>query len=148
MKKILLLMTFLSLVSYCYGQCSDGTRELVDSIKMSIPYPKFNIGDTVYIACINNPAVGINQLTEKDIDVYKVRIVEMCVINGHLWGTEGNISGLFIEGSETMEWNYQYLDTTIKNPRYGDFSKKIFPESRFAKTSKEAIQILKKSCKE
>ena len=80
MKKVLFLLA-ISLPIICHAQCNQKTKEQVDSLKTSIPYPKFNIDDILYIAFINDPNVGTNNVTEKDINVKKVRIYNMRAYN-------------------------------------------------------------------
>lgn len=151
MKKIILVTTFFISSFSCYSQSTEHTKQLVDSIRISIPYPKYNINDIVYIAFIKNPKADVRFLTDKDIEVVKARIVEMCVVNGNIWGTDGDISGLFIGEygrTEKTWWMYQYVDATIEHPLYGDFSNKLYPEERFKRTPEEAVLLLKKDFKE
>lgn len=88
------------------------TKEQTDSLKTSIPYPKFNIGDILYIAFINDPDVGTNNITEEDIDIKKVRIVTMTAYNS----IEGpQFSYVFsLRGAFPVKWQYQFIDVRIK----------------------------------
>lgn len=76
-----ILLIFIFSALYTNAQCNEKTKEQTDSLKTSIPYPKFNIGDILYIAFINDPDVGTNNITEEDIDIKKVRIVTMTAYN-------------------------------------------------------------------
>ena len=74
MKKFLFLLLVLSLPLSTYAQCNEKTKTMVEELKKSITYPKYNIGDTLYIAFINNVDADINSLSDKDIDVNRVVI--------------------------------------------------------------------------
>lgn len=51
MEKLLFaVVAVISLV--CSAQTSNETKTSVDALKSSIPYPKYNIGDTLFIAFI------------------------------------------------------------------------------------------------
>ena len=65
-----LILFFIPL--FANGQCNEKTKELVDSLKSSIPYPKFNIDDVLYIAFINDPNVSTDNITDEDIDVVSI----------------------------------------------------------------------------
>lgn len=140
MKKVLFILV-MSLPIICHAQCNEKTKEQVDSLKTSIPYPKFNIDDILYIAFINDPNVGTNNVTEKDIDVKKVRIYNMRAYNS-IEGPESSYV-LSLIGAYSIEWQYQYIDTRIKAPKYKDVSG-FYSEDRFSTTAIGARQILMK----
>lgn len=140
MKKVLFLLAF-ALPIICHAQCNEDTKKQVDSLKTSIPYPKFNIDDVLYIAFINDPNVGTNNVTEKDIDVKKVRIYNMRAYNS-IEGSESSYV-LSLIGAYPVEWEYQFIDTRIKAPKYKDVSD-FYSEDRFSTTAIGAKQILMK----
>lgn len=135
MRKICLILFFIPL--FVNAQFNEKTKGLVDSLKSSIPYPKFNIDDVLYIAFINDPNVGTNNVTEKDIDVMKVRIVNMRACND-IAGPEYSYV-LSISGAFPVKWQYQFLDTSIQSPKYRDYSD-FYSEDRFSTTVIEAKQ--------
>lgn len=136
---ILLLFTFSAF--YANAQCNEDTKKQVDSLKTSIPYPKFNIDDVLYIAFINDPNVSTNNVTEKDIDVKKVRIYNMSAYNS-IEGSESSYV-LSLRGTYPVEWQYQFIDIRIENPKYKDVSG-FYSEDRFSTTAMGAKQILMK----
>lgn len=140
MKKLLFILV-IALPIICHAQCNEETKKQLDSLKASIPYPKFNIDDVLYIAFINNPNVGTNNVTEKDIDVKKVRIYNMSAYNS-IEGPESNYV-LSLRGTYPVEWQYQFIDTRIENPKYKDVSG-FYSEDRFSTTAIGAKQILMK----
>lgn len=140
MKKILFLLAFV-LPIICYAQCNEETKKQLNSLKASIPYPKFNIDDILYIAFINDPNVGTNNVTEKDIDVKRVRIYNMSAYNS-IEGSESSCV-FSLRGTYPVEWQYQFIDTRIKAPKYKDVSD-FYSEDRFSTTAIGAKQILMK----
>lgn len=140
MKKVLFILA-IALPIICHAQCNEETKKQLDSLKASIPYPKFNIDDVLYIAFINDPNVGTNNVTEKDIDVKKVRIYNMSAYNS-IEGTESSYV-LSLSGTYPVEWQYQFIDTRIENPKYKDVSG-FYSEDRFSTTAIGAKQILMK----
>ena len=142
--KNLLFMLAIILPIICNAQCNEKTKEQVDSLKSLIPYPKFNIGDILYIAFINDPDNGTNNVTEKDIDVKKVRIYNMRAYNS-IEGSELSYM-LSLKGTFPVEWQYQFIDVRIKNPKYKDCSD-FHDEDRFSTTPIGAKQTLMDNCK-
>jgi len=142
MKKALFLLAF-ALPIICHAQCNEKTKEQVDSLKTSIPYPKFNIDDVLYIAFINDPEVGTNDITEKDIDVKKVRICQMRAYNSIEGPKFSNV--LSLRGAFPVEWQYQFIDVLIKKPKYRDRSD-FHNENQFATTPIGAKQALMEIC--
>lgn len=140
MKKVLFILV-IALPIICHAQCNEETKKQLDSLKASIPYPKFNIDDVLYIAFINDPNVGTNNVTEKDIDVKKVRIYNMSAYNS-IEGSESSYV-LSLRGTYPVEWQYQFIDTRIENPKYKDVSD-FYSEDRFSTTAIGAKQILMK----
>lgn len=142
-----IIMAFL-LPFAAYAECHEETKAKVDSLKAAIPYPKLNINDNAYIAFINDPNIGTNNFTDKDIIIIKVKIVDMMLFNSI--GGPNYTEGLYLESSPStfsVKWKYQYIDPSIKNPKYGDRSG-FYSEERFQKTPNEAKIELKKSLKE
>ncbi|WP_368107200.1 MULTISPECIES: hypothetical protein [Bacteroides] len=140
MKKVLFILA-MALPIICHAQCNEKTKEQLDSLKSSIPYPKFNIDDVLYIAFINDPNVGTINVTEKDINVKKVRIYNMSAYNS-IEGSESSYV-LSLRGTYPVEWQYQFIDTQIENPKYKDVSD-FYSEDRFSTTAIGAKQILMK----
>lgn len=140
MKNILFVILFL-IPLLANAQCNEKTKKQLDSLKSSIPYPKFNIDDVLYIAFINDPNVSTNNVTEKDIDVKKVRIYNMSAYNS----IEGSESShvLSLRGTYPVEWQYQFIDIRIENPKYKDVSG-FYSEDRFSTTAMGAKQTLMK----
>lgn len=148
MKKIIVLIfSFVLLTSISFAECNENTKAKVDYIKSTIPYPKWNMGDIAYIAFINDPSIGTDNFTDRDIMVLRVKIVGMKLYNS-IGGTDF-ADGLYLE--EDIEdfplmWKYQYLDVAIPNPKYRDFSDFI-SEDQFQKTPKDAKLALRRICK-
>lgn len=144
MKRFLLLLfvsTFLINVGYC--QCTDATKEKVENLKNAIPYPKYNIDDVVYIAFIKDPTKATNNFKDEDIVVRKVKIVDMMLYNS-IGGPEYT-DGLYLDSplqEFPIKWKYQFIDTTISNPKYSDRSN-FFDEESFCDTPIEAKKVLK-----
>lgn len=137
MRKICVILFLIPL--FANAQCNEKTKELIDSLKSSIPYPKFNIDDVLYIAFINDPNVDSNNVTEEDVDVTKVRIVNMRAYNS-IEGPQFSYV-LSLIGAFPVKWQYQFIDTSIQSPKYGDYSD-FYSEERFSKTVIEAKQTL------
>lgn len=148
MKRLLLLIfALITINSLLLAECTEDTKAKVDYIKSSIPYPKWNIGDIAYIAFINDPTVGTNNFTERDITVYRVEIVGMKLCNNI--GGPDFADGLYLEGEIKefpIEWKCQYLDTAITNPKYRDFSDFI-SEDQFQRTPEDAKSALRRTCR-
>lgn len=140
-KFFFILLMFALSALYADAQCNEETKNQLDSLKVSIPYPKFNIDDVLYIAFINDPNVGTNNVTEKDIDVKKVRIYNMSAYNS-IEGSESSYV-LSLIGTYPIEWQYQFIDMRIENPKYKDVSG-FYSEDRFSTTAIGAKQILMK----
>lgn len=138
MRKICLVLFLIPL--FANAQCNEKTKQKVDSLKASIPYPNFNIDDILYIAFINNPDVPTDKVTDLDIEVKKVLIVGMRLCNNIACPKFNN--ELSINGSLPIEWEYQFIDTAIKTSKCKDFSD-FYSENRFSKTIAGAKQILK-----
>ena len=136
--KLMFLLLFTFSTFYIKAQCNKATKLKIDSLKAEIPYPKFNIGDTLYIAFITNPSIDIEGVTRNDIEVKKVRIFEMKLYNNI---DPNNHTFFGIEGCLPLEWKYQYFDTQIKSPKYKDRSD-FYDENRFSKTISGAIDVL------
>ncbi len=140
MKNVLFILV-MSLPIICHAQCNEKTKGQVDSLKTSIPYPRFNIDDILYIAFINDPDVGTNNVTEKDICVKKVQIYNMKACNS-IEGPEFS-DVLSLIGTYPVKWQYQFIDTRIKAPKYKDISD-FYSEDRFSTTAIGAKHILMK----
>jgi len=137
--KFFILLIFVFSALYANAQCNEETKKQLDSLKASIPYPKFNIDDVLYIAFINDPNVGTNNVTEKDIDVKKVRIYNMIAYNS-IEGSESSYV-LSLIGDYPVEWQYQFIDIRIENPKYKDVSG-FYSEDRFSTTAMGAKQTI------
>ena len=130
MKKILFAV-FAALSLVCSAQTSKGTEERVNALKSAIPYPKHNIGDTLFIAFINDPDVAVGAVRPADVSVIKVRIVEMMLYN--MFGGKDFRKGVYLDspvGEFPLKWQYQFVDASLSNPKYGDGSE-FYDENRF-----------------
>lgn len=141
MKKTFLILFLIPL--FANAQCNEKTKEQLDSLKSSIPYPKFNIDDVLYIAFIKDPEVGTNNITEEDIDIKKVRIVNMRAYNS-IEGPQFSYV-LSLKGSFLVKWEYQFIDVRIKNPKYKNCSD-FHNEHQFSTTPTGAKQALMEIC--
>lgn len=139
--KFLILLIFVFSALYADAQCNEETKKQVDSLKASMPYPKFNVDDILYIAFINNPDVGTNNITEKDIDVKKVKIFDMRACNNIAGANSDYV--LSLRGTYPIEWQYQFIDIRIEKTKYKDVSG-FHSEDRFSTTPTGAKQILMK----
>ena len=139
MKYFIPVIVFIFHAIYVSAQCNDKTKEQVNQLKSSIPYPKFNINDTLYIAFINNKDIGINEVTGKDMEVKRVKIINMKIYNDLEIQNSNPI--LSLRGSLPAEWQYQFVDILIKSPKIKDCST-FYSEDRFSTSiigAKEAI---------
>ena len=118
------------------------TKSRVDALKTAIPYPKFNLGDTLYIVFINDPEVATDRVRTQDVDVLKVRIVNMSLVSS-TYGYNYAEGLLLMDSLDEFppRWKYQYLDTSLPNPKYGDRSD-FYDEERFFRDASSAISSL------
>lgn len=141
MEKLLFaVVAVISLV--CSAQTSNETKTSVDALKPSIPYPKYNIGDTLFIAFINDPEVAADAARSADVSVSKVRIVEMMLYN--TFGGKDYHKGVFLNSPVEefpLKWQYQFLDVSLQNPKYGDRSE-FQDEDRFFSNPEDAASSL------
>lgn len=141
MEKLLFaVVAVISLV--CSAQTSNETKTSVDALKSSIPYPKYNIGDTLFIAFINDPEVAADAARSADVSVSKVRIVEMMLYN--TFGGKDYHKGVFLNSHVEefpLKWQYQFLDVSLQNPKYGDRSE-FQDEDRFFSNPEDAASSL------
>lgn len=129
MKYLILIIISAFQALYVNAQCNEKTKEQVDFLKVSIPYPKFNINDTLYIAFINCTEIGTNKIKEKDIEVAKVKIINMKICNDVEIPESNPI--FCLGGTLPVEWKYQFIDARIKSPKIKDCSK-FYSEDRFS----------------
>lgn len=114
----------------------------VNILKASIPYPKYNIGDTLFIAFINDPNVSTDAIRPSDVIVIKARIVEAMLCNT-IGGPDFHF-GVYLSspvGDFPLKWRYQFVDTSIQNPKYRDFSA-FQDEDRFFTNPEDAVLSL------
>ena len=141
MEKLLFaVVAVISLV--CSAQTSNETKTSVDALKSSIPYPTYNIGDTRVIAFINDPEVAADAARSADVSVSKVRIVEMMLYN--TFGGKDYHKGVFLNSPVEefpLKWQYQFLDVSLQNPKYGDRSE-FQDEDRFFSNPEDAASSL------
>ena len=79
------------------------------------------------------------KITEKDIEVVEVKIINMKICNDV--GIPGSDPIFCLKGTLPVEWKYQFIDTRIKSPKIKDCSK-FYSEDRFSTSiigAKEAI---------
>ncbi len=135
MKKLALSLFVLSAALVSFAQTSvpsEMTKARVDAFKAAIPYPKFNIGDTLYIAFIRDPEVATSRVRSQDIDVMQVRISNMMLYTSGFGYKFAD--GAFLEDSleeYPPVWRYQFYNCSIQNPKYGDRSP-FYAEEQFA----------------
>lgn len=141
MKKYLFAV-FAALSLVCSAQTSKETEERVNALKSAIPYPKHNIGDTLFIAFINDSDVAVGAVRPADVSVIKVRIVEMMLYN--TFGGKDYHKGVFLNSPAEefpFKWQYQFLDASLSNPKYGDRSE-FQDEDRFFSNPEDAAASL------
>lgn len=137
-----------SIIGFAQTVPSEKTKARVDAFKAAIPYPKFNIGDTLYIAFINDPELAISCVRPQDVDVLKVRISNMMLYTSGFGYKFAD--GAFLEDSleeYPPVWRYQFYDCIIPNPKYGDRSP-FYPEEQFATSPEAAKSILFENLKD
>lgn len=145
MKKFALSLLVLSAAIVGFAQTSvlsKTTKARVDAFKAAIPYPKFNIGDTLYIAFIHDPEVATDRVRPQDVDVLQVRISNMMLYTSGFGYKFAD--GAFLEDSldeYPPVWRYQFYDCSIQNPKYGDRSP-FYAEEQFATSPEIAIASL------
>lgn len=135
----------LTVFLWSHADCNKYTKTKVDDIKSAITYPTWSIDDIVYIAFIRDARVSTSHVADKDIVVKKVRIVDMMMYNSI--GGPNYIEGLYISMpiiDFPIKWKYQFIDTSIQNPRYGDRSD-FYNEEMFQKTPELAKKALRES---
>lgn len=141
MKKIFFVF-FVTLFLVGRAQTYKETRERVDALKSAIPYPKYNIGDTLFIAFINDPEIAVGAVRPTDVSVYKVRIVEMMLYN--MFGGKDYRNGVYLDfpvEEFPLKWQYQFFDVSLPNPKYEDRSE-FQDEDRFFPNPEDAISSL------
>lgn len=141
MKKLALSLFVLSAALVGFAQTSvraNETKARVDAMKSAIPYPKFNLGDTLYIAFIKDPETATNRVRLQEVEVREVRVANMMLLSsafGYKYA-----EGLYLEDSLDEfppRWKYQFYDTSNPNPRYGDRSA-FYDEDRFFSSPADA----------
>lgn len=140
--KRFIFVAFAVLSFVCFAQTSKETVSNVNMLKASIPYPKYNIGDTLYIAFVNDPNVSTDAIHPSDVVVIKARIVEIMLYNT-IGGQDFHLGVYLSTPVERfpLKWQYQFVDTTIQNPKYRDFS--VFQdEDRFFTNPEDAALSL------
>lgn len=141
MKKFALSLFVLSATLVGFAQTSVRAKETkarVDAIKSAIPYPRFNLGDTLYIAFIKDPETATNRVRHQDVDVREIRVVNLMLVSSSFGYKYAE--GLYLEDALDEfppRWKYQFYDTSNPNPRYGDRSA-FFDEDRFFSSPAEA----------
>lgn len=140
--KTMLMAVFTALSLVCSAQTYKDTRVRVDALKSAIPYPKYNIGDTLFISFINDPEVATDKVRATDVFVIKVRIFDMMLYNtiGGKNFQAGVFLGVPIE-EFPLKWKYQFIDTSLPTPKYGDCSD-FYDEDRFFTDPKDAANSL------
>lgn len=144
MKKLLLMLVLACIVLGVRAKNDvSESKAWVDKMKSSIPYPKYNIDDTAYIAFVRHSNVTGQNVKERDIEVFQVKIKDAMLTNGSCFGNSHPAVTIFNAYYEfPLEWHYQYVETSIWEPRVGDYSKEYFEEARFHPTAKQAVEYL------
>ena len=93
--------------------------------------------------CIrDSPEVAADAARSADVSVSKVRIVEMMLYN--TFGGKDYHKGVFLNSPVEefpLKWQYQFLDVSLQNPKYGDRSE-FQDEDRFFSNPEDAASSL------
>lgn len=111
----------------------------MDALKNAIPTPKYEVGDTLYISFIKDPGVDSRFVSSSDLTTRRVVIIDCRLVN-----YEGGVYLSLPVTDFPLSWEYQYIDTAIKNAKYSDRSDFYF-EYRFGATPAEAEQAIIKN---
>lgn len=144
MRKLFLIIFMCVMTAQTFAQCNEKTKAQVDSMKESLTYPKYNIGDILWICFYASDDFSDDKkATYSDLVFYKVRIVDIKPTNG-LDMVDFNDSFLISNSGKKVEWKYQYVDTSIPKPTVGDFSQSYYDEDRLYKTKEECFYNINK----
>ena len=128
---------FSILCALLLGVCvSAQSLDKVEAIKKAIPNPKYEVGDTLYISFIKDSAADSRFIRPSDLTTHRVVVIDCRLAN-----FDGGVYLSLPVADFPLSWEYQYLDTAIKNAKYSNRSD-FFPENRFGITPADAEQTL------
>ncbi len=135
MKKLLLMLVLACIGLGVQAELKEETRKAVDRIKAEIPYPKYNLGDTLYFPTFDLERCSEFPPGEECIEVLQVVITDAKLV--HYWLDVTLVSELYCNHS--LGWLYQYVKTSIWKPSSDDYSD-YYPDDMFFPTIKEAVE--------
>ena len=135
MKKLLLMLVLACIGLGVQAELKEETRKAVDRIKAEIPYPKYNLGDTLYFPTFDLERCSEFPPGEECIEVLQVVITDAKLV--HDWLDVSLVSELYCNHS--LRWLYQYVKTSIWKPSIDDFSD-YYSDDMFFPSIKEAVE--------
>ena len=135
MKKLLLMLVLACIGLGVQAELKEETRKAVDRIKAEIPYPKYNLGDTLYFPTFDLERCNEFPPGEDCIEVLQVVITNAKLVHDGIDVTL--VSELYCNHS--LEWRYRYVKTSIWKPSSDDYSD-YYPDDMFFPTIKEAVE--------
>lgn len=133
MNKLLPLLCALLLGAVASAQSSS---EKVEALKQAIPSPKYEVGDTLYISFVNDPAADTRYLRPSDLSTLRVVLIDCRLAN-----YDGGLYLSLPVADFPLSWEYQFVDAALPRPKYSDRSE-FYQENRFGATSAEAQKSL------
>ena len=137
----LLILAFTTINIVSFGQTS---KEAIDYLRTHLTYPKYNIGDTVYVwyqTDINQPVDY-----QPGIVIRKCTIVDIALVNGGVFKHEETFSLLFCEDNKDpdlkslydVSFDYQLLPCDVED-RMGNVLQNLRPENSLFNTYNECL---------
>ena len=136
MKKLLLMLVLACIGLGVQAELKEETRKAVDRIKAEIPYPKYNLGDTLYFPTFDLERCNEFPPGEDCIEVLQVVITDAKLVHG--WVDVTLFKEMYLDEC-SLRWLYQYVKTSIWKPSIDDFSD-YYSDDMFFPSIKEAVE--------
>ena len=136
MKKLLLMLVLACIGLGVQAELKEETRKAVDRIKAEIPYPKYNLGDTLYFPTFDLERCSEFPPGEECIEVLQVVITDAKLV--HDWVDVTLFKEMYLDEC-SLRWLFQYVKTSIWKPSSDDYSD-YYPDDMFFPSIKEAVE--------
>lgn len=137
----LLILVFTTINIVSFGQTS---KDAIDYLRTHLTYPKYNIGDTIYVWY----QTDVNQSVDYQpgIVIRKCIIVDIALVNGGVYNHNDTFSLLFSKENKDpdmnslydVSFNYQLLPCDVEN-RMGNILQNLRSEESLFKTYNECL---------